>query len=399
MASPSVTYNFVNGTVADGDAVDTNFQDLINAMTDGTKSFSIDALTVAGAALFNGAVTLGNATGDDVVVTGYLASNLISKTTNTYALGSSTILYSAVYATRILAGDGSAAAPAYSFNSTDNGDNGMYLSAANEVSFATAGTQRAVITSDGKVGIGHAPTGKFDVKNSGVSNYAIRASRSSTGNALGGIYEDASGNAAIYLTQASGETATVLLNTSGDSYLIGGNVGIGTTAPTYRFSVVGSATDATPAIEVNNSSDATKITLNCNGTMTADTSDWASAAGTTVVIDANTFKLLSSSLRYKTEIQELSSEIDSSKIYDLHAVTFRYKTDDKRTLGYIAEEVDAIIPAVVHREARGPNGEMVPESVAYSLLPVLIIEEMKKQQALISSLTERLEKLESKIAG
>jgi hypothetical protein len=250
------------------------------------------------------------------------------------------------------------------------------------------------VRGDGNVGIGTASPGfKLDVY-ADIGNYAAR------------IYNDNGAAKGLYIYAKAndvGATPVLMCESAGASNIFvvndTGNVGIGTASPTYRLSVVGSATDATPAIEVNNSSDATKITLNCNGTITADTSAWASAAGTTVVIDSNTFKLLSSSLRYKTEIQELSSEIDSSKIYDLHAVTFRYKTDDKRTLGYIAEEVNDIIPAVVHREAKGPNGEMVPESVAYSLLPVLIIEEMKKQQALIQALTERLNKLESKIAG
>jgi hypothetical protein len=45
MAVPSVTYNFVNGTPADADQVDTNFQDILNALTDGSKDLSINALT------------------------------------------------------------------------------------------------------------------------------------------------------------------------------------------------------------------------------------------------------------------------------------------------------------------------------------------------------------------
>lgn len=70
MANPSVTYTFSNGTAADASEVNTNFSDIINALTDGTKSLSIDALTVAGAATFNGNVTLGNASGDTITVTG-----------------------------------------------------------------------------------------------------------------------------------------------------------------------------------------------------------------------------------------------------------------------------------------------------------------------------------------
>lgn len=87
MTAPSVTHTFTNGTTADATAVNQNFTDLISAMTDGSKSFSIDALTVAGAATLNGAVNLGNATGDDITVNGYLDSSLTPKTDNTYDLG------------------------------------------------------------------------------------------------------------------------------------------------------------------------------------------------------------------------------------------------------------------------------------------------------------------------
>ncbi|MBL97617.1 MAG: hypothetical protein CMF52_07355 [Legionellales bacterium] len=49
-----------------------------------------DTLTVAGATLLNGAVTLGNATSDDVTVTGFLASDVIVKVDNSVDLGSAT---------------------------------------------------------------------------------------------------------------------------------------------------------------------------------------------------------------------------------------------------------------------------------------------------------------------
>ena len=55
------------------------------------------ALDVSGATTLNGAVTLGDATGDDITVTGYVASHVISKTTNTYDLGSSALRWRNIY--------------------------------------------------------------------------------------------------------------------------------------------------------------------------------------------------------------------------------------------------------------------------------------------------------------
>ena len=48
-----------------------------------------------------------------------------------------------------LAADGTATSPSYSFASTGNGDNGMYLFAANALGFSTAGTDRWVINASG----------------------------------------------------------------------------------------------------------------------------------------------------------------------------------------------------------------------------------------------------------
>lgn len=68
MASPTVTYTFSNSTVADAAEVNTNFSDLINALTDGTSDHSISTLTLASTFTANGNVTLGNASGDTLTV-------------------------------------------------------------------------------------------------------------------------------------------------------------------------------------------------------------------------------------------------------------------------------------------------------------------------------------------
>jgi hypothetical protein len=90
MANISVTYSFSNGTTADATEVNTNFQDIIDGTSDGTKDFSISALTCAGTVSLNGAVNLGNATSDDITVTGRIASDLDPKTAASNTLGDAT---------------------------------------------------------------------------------------------------------------------------------------------------------------------------------------------------------------------------------------------------------------------------------------------------------------------
>ncbi len=97
MANISVTYNFVNGTAADGDAVDTNFQDIINGTSDGTKDLAISALTCGGTATFNGNVLLGNASADDIQFNGSLATSIPIKVTRTYNIGSADLGLAIIY--------------------------------------------------------------------------------------------------------------------------------------------------------------------------------------------------------------------------------------------------------------------------------------------------------------
>jgi hypothetical protein len=97
MPSPAVTHVFSNGTAADATQVNTNFSDLINGMTDGTKDFSINVLTLAGTFTANGNCTFGNASSDDITFTGSLASSIPIKTTNTPSIGSATLGLNTVY--------------------------------------------------------------------------------------------------------------------------------------------------------------------------------------------------------------------------------------------------------------------------------------------------------------
>jgi hypothetical protein len=87
MANISVTNTFVNGATADATEVNQNFTDIINGTSDGTKDFSISALTCAGAVSMNGAVTLGNATADDITITGSIAANIPIKTDGSFDIG------------------------------------------------------------------------------------------------------------------------------------------------------------------------------------------------------------------------------------------------------------------------------------------------------------------------
>jgi len=108
-----------------------------------------------------------------------------------------------------------------------------------------------------------------------------------------------------------------------------------------------------------------------------------------------------SDLRLKQDIVTIPNALDT--VLALRGVTFRWKdaTRDggKRHLGMIAQEVEPIVPEVVHTA----DDAMQTKSVDYPSLAGLLIEAIKEQQAQIQqlqaddeALTARLDVLERK---
>jgi hypothetical protein len=100
MASPSVTYTFVNTQTSDGPAVSQNFSDLISALTDGTKDLTIAAVSCTNFTA-TGNLQFGNATSDTIDFQGRVASSVLPTTTATYDLGSTALRWNNVWAATI----------------------------------------------------------------------------------------------------------------------------------------------------------------------------------------------------------------------------------------------------------------------------------------------------------
>jgi hypothetical protein len=99
-----------------------------------------------------------------------------------------------------------------------------------------------------------------------------------------------------------------------------------------------------------------------------------------------------SSIRFKEEIADLGRT--SGGILALRPVTFRFKqevTEGVRPLefGLIAEEVAELFPDLVTYD-----GEGRPLTVRYHVLPVLLLNELQRQERSIELLTKRIMELE-----
>lgn len=97
MAFPSYTYTLTNGSTADAGQVNQNFSDILNGVSDTTKSISVSAITAAGTTTLNGPVSLGLSTSNDISVNGSLASSIAVKTNTSFDFGSATLGLKSVY--------------------------------------------------------------------------------------------------------------------------------------------------------------------------------------------------------------------------------------------------------------------------------------------------------------
>jgi len=170
-----------------------------------------------------------------------------------------------------------------------------------------------------------------------------------------------------------------------------GNVGLGTTTPQGKLDVTGTATD--------------KVLLNLGGgslpTLSPGLNVWTNGVGTnTVAIGTTTpgYKLevagtvggtvftSTSDIRFKRDIAPLKGSL--ARIELLRGVSYRWRKDefpnrgfdDKAQLGFIAQELEQVLPELVSMGADGFK------SVAYTGVIPVVVEAVKELHTLIGPL-------------
>ena len=270
--------------------------------------------------------------------------------------------------------DGSASTPAVQGTDTNTG---IFFPAADTIAFGEGGSEAMRIDSSGNVGIGtSSPSGKL-----GVSDGTVQIITGPYGAGLTGYFGTYTNHTLAFITN---NTERARIDTSG-------NFMVGTTSSTVaskNAKVTAYQTSSAPAITsyVNATADSNQISFaNPNGEVgTINTNGTTTSYGT------------SSDYRLKYDVQPMLSGL--STIAALKPSTYKWNADNSYGEGFIAHELQAVIPQAVNGEKDGVNddGSIKSQSVDYSKIVVHLVAAIQELKADNDAMKERIATLEAK---
>lgn len=267
-----------------------------------------------------------------------------------------------------------------------------------------AAMRDAVASGSGSVAIGVRAT----ASNGGASAIGSDATASGQDGMALGKAVTASGQEATAMgrsTVASGRVATAMGNgteaSGGYSTSMGSAtratgpittaMGYNTVAQAYASVAIGRFNVAEGATDAWNGND--PLLVAGNGTTDLDRANALELEKDGDLIIAGTLTE-SSDARLKTDVQPLGPALEGLRT--LHPVRYRFLADaghpDSPQIGLIAQEVEAVFPELVARDARGYL------SLAYPKLTAVLVRAVQEQHALIDAQRERLDRLERELA-
>jgi hypothetical protein len=297
---------------------------------------------------------------------------------------------------------GSVSAPAVT--TTGDTNTGVYFPAADKVAIATGGTQAVIVDSSQNVGIGtSSPSVKLHVKG-GNNNTAYLDNDGSQyttsfllNNGTGKAYWSWDNtNAAVIL---GSDTASSLLTfkTAGSERMridSSGNllVGAASSAGAYKVQIYSTnLATTTNGVLVTNGANSTggyfHAFQNYVGTIIGSISQ---ATSTTVNYAT------SSDYRLKENVQPMTGAL--ATVSQLKPVNYTWKLDGSSGQGFIAHELAEVFPEAVvgEKDAVDEKGNPKYQGIDTSFLVATLTAAIQEQQAIITSLTARIEALENK---
>jgi hypothetical protein len=259
--------------------------------------------------------------------------------------------------------DGSASTPAIRGTDTNTG---IFFPAADTIAFAEGGAEVARFNSSGNLGIATtSPSSPLHVFNSTNATVTLQSSTNtgSLGNITGAIELQ---SADIIKFNAGGSTERMRINSSGD-------VLIGTTSTDGKLNVSYPSGGNGCKFVLTNSSAASNVIVfnNTNGTV-----------GFIQMSGSNTSYNTSSDYRLKENIAPMTGAL--ATVSALKPVTYTWKTDGSNGQGFIAHELQAVVPDCVtgEKDAVDAEGNIKAQAIDTSFLVATLtaaIQELKTE--------------------
>jgi hypothetical protein len=109
---------------------------------------------------------------------------------------------------------------------------------------------------------------------------------------------------------------------------------------------------------------------------------------------SSTSYVTSSDYRLKHDIQPMTGAL--AKVAQLKPVTYKWNADDSQSQGFIAHELQEVVPECVtgEKDAVNEDGSIKAQGIDTSFLVATLTAAIQEQQAIITALTARVEALE-----
>lgn len=282
---------------------------------------------------------------------------------------------------------GTVSAPA--ITTTGDTNTGIFFPAADTIAFTEGGVESMRIDSSGNVGIGtSSPSRKLSVAGSmGADNYYVDVAAGAFG-----LPSDTSiemygaSSAQIMVFKVNGNTERMRI-TSGGDLLAGKTVTGQVLTKGFEYSNVSGAeylsicttTAGNTALWVSNiATSGTRTLVNFYAGSTAVGS--ITSNGTGVTYGTN------SDYRLKENIVPMTGAL--AKVAQLKPVTYTWKIDGSSGQGFIAHELQAVVPDCVtgEKDAIDAEGKPVYQGIDTSFLVATLTKAIQEQQALITQL-------------
>jgi hypothetical protein len=299
-------------------------------------------------------------------------------------------------------GAGTVSAP--SITTSGDTNTGIFFPAADTIAFTEGGTESMRITSSGDVCIGTTTAnaklevvgGQFRVANTSTAALCIIStdSTSTNGITIESSYYGGAGYGPMKFN--AGGSERMRINSSG-------NLLVGTTAETPGYGNTNTGQQLGGSSASTFSRGATDWVIVCNQN-TVDGSTYYQmqfrvsdvSKGSITSTSSATAYNTSSDYRLKENIAPMTGALSTIKA--LKPVTYNWKVDGANGQGFIAHELQAVVPECVtgEKDAINADGTIKPQQMDTSFLVATLTAAIQEQQALIENLTTRLNALEGK---